>query len=152
MKKFRFKLDGFLKFRELKEMRAKTEFGNIVRERNILEESIEESRRDMQTAYASLEYMAEKRHEARDLQLFSLLIDGHRKKIGSMREGLRSLEGEYEQKKVKMRNARADLKVVENIKERKFESFKREVEKKELMDLEDIMRMRDIGNKAKNED
>ncbi|MBL6989312.1 MAG: flagellar FliJ family protein [Bacteriovoracaceae bacterium] len=142
MKKFKFKLESLKKMRELKEKQIKIELGKIVKQTYDVKVEIQKLERDIEIGYESQEGLVTKTVGARFIGFYPLYIEGIKAKIKTKNDELSLLEKEYELKVEQLKQARGKVKVLERFEEKEFAHYKKESKKKELMTIEDLIRMR----------
>lgn len=137
MKKFKFKLEGLLKVRRFAEEKCRTELGHIqVMLENKKKEIINEN------VYLSLSFdtqdnMLKQGIHGREIEFFPMYIEGKRKKIEQLKAEQAALEEAIEDKRLELIQKRADLKVIEKLKEKEIHNFKKEYNKKMNKRLEE---------------
>ncbi len=144
MKKFKFTLEGLLKLREFKEKRLKTELGEIVREMEDLKHEIAELGRSIVNYYEQQDLVFARPIQARDIQQFPNFIKGLKAKRVLKEKALEEAGVRYQSKLKEMAQAMADVKLVENLKEKRRLDFVKHEEKRLQQEIEEsyIMRKR----------
>lgn len=151
MKKFDFKLKGLLKIREAREKVVKTQLGEILRQINILKEEIIGFRKAIDEAYKSQEKMMENAVDAQFLNYFPYYIKGQNDHIKLNENKIYSLQRRYDEKLKELQSAKADVHVIESLKEKAEVKYKKEVEK-QLQDILDESSLRkEYMRRAKKE-
>lgn len=142
MKKFTFSLDGLLKLREFKETQVKTELGVIVT-------MIEETKQLIIKTEGDLLYYSEQQQEmieeatlARDIQQVLKYVKASEAKKEKLKNDLIEHYKKFEQKKIELAAAMADAKLIANLKDKKKLEHKKEYEKKQQQDIEELFNMR----------
>lgn len=142
MKKFKFKLDAVLKLRESREKKLKTELGEIVQEIQSVKERMLEIDNDVEILYTSQEECVTTPSRGRMLRFYPEAV----KRLKADKEAnanlLAALNRRYERKVQELKMAMGETKVMAKMKEKDLAQYKREVQKKELETLEEIIMMR----------
>lgn len=142
MKKFKFKLDGLLKLREFKESQLKIELGHIIREIEETKRIIEKLNDDLDEGYEAHEKILYKNAGGNLIKFFPEYFQAKREDIKNKENLLYSLNRKMEAKRKELALARGEVKVIENLKEKKAEEHKKEKEKLEQLSIDDLLSMR----------
>ena len=142
MQRFDFKLSGLLKLREFKEQKIKVELGEIVREIQRLKEENVQINQDIDEAYRSQEKLMEKLAPAQMLEFYPYFIKGKKEHIKYNETLLYTLSRKYDEKISELKKAMGDVKIIENLKQKQFDEYRYESEKKEQADLEELFLMK----------
>ncbi len=142
MKKFKFKLDGLLKVREFNEKKIKIELGEILKEIGATEEQIAKMNRDIDETYKAQEELVATSADGRLLQFFPFYIQGRKEDIKNKENLLWSLRKKYDNKVQELAQARGQVKVLENFKDKKKVEWTKEKDKKELETIEELLMIR----------
>ncbi len=148
MQKFKFKLDGLLKVREFNEKKIKIELGEILREISAVEEKIAAANKAIEETYEAQETFMRDSSSGQMLQFFPLFIQGKKEEIKNRENLLWSLKKKYDKKIAELAQARGEVKVMENFKEKKKDEWTKEKNKKEQEAIEEILMMRSNGSKG----
>lgn len=148
MQKFKFKLDGLLKVREFKEKKIKIELGEILKEISHVESIIKKANEAIQETYDAQETFLKDPSAGQMLQFFPLFIQGKKEDIKNKENLLWSLKKKYENKILELAQARGEVKIMENFKDKKKEEWTKEKNKKEQEAIEEILMMRTNGSKG----
>ncbi len=148
MPKFQFKLEGLLKLREFKEDQLRNELGDIVRSLNQTRDDIARLNREIDEAYESQNKVLSSPESAQMARLFDYFIRGKKEHIANKESALYSLQKRYEKKAQELAQAMGEVKVMDNLKQKRFEEFKHEYEKEEQAKIEEFVIMR-AGQKDK---
>lgn len=135
MKKFEFRLQALLKVREFREKQVKTELGEILREIGSLEEQNNNLDREITEAYHSQEKMLEANVDAQFLNFYPYYIEGKKNHIKNNESKIFALKKRYDAKLEELKQAKADVHVIEGLKEKEQTKHKKEVDKR----LQDIL-------------
>lgn len=147
MKKMKFRLEHLLKLREFEEKKAKLELGNIVGRISALNLEIEEAKNEINNCDIELNEFLSNPRKFQDIKIFTFIMDSLREKILNSKKDLVILNQELEIKKNNLRIAEGKLKVIEKIKERQYEKFKKEIDKKYNNEVDDHIIMK-YGEKS----
>lgn len=145
MKGFKFKLDGLLKLREFKENSIKSQLGGILKEINRVEGKIEEIEKSIDESYKSQEEFLAQTAAGEMIKFFPYFIQGRKEDLAVQHNLLRGLRNQYEQKLLELKKARGDVKVLENMKDKKSSEFRKAANKKREADIEDILNLRRLS-------
>lgn len=141
-KKFTFKLEGLLKLRHFKEEQLKVELGQINTEIQQTKNRISELKSHVEEAYESQEQSLKGSSDGRLARFFPYFIQAKKEDIKANENLLYSLERKYQQKLVEVSKAMGEAKLINNMKEKAKDAWKKEKEKKETEDIEEILHMR----------
>ena len=141
-KKYKFKLEGLMKLREFNEKRVKLELGEIVSEVQNLKDEIESIEKQIDEAYESYHSSSRNGADGKFLQFYPYYIQGKKEDIKNKVNLIFSLERRMEEKRKELSIARGEVKVIENLKEKGFEAWKKETMKKAQEDIDDLMTIR----------
>ncbi len=142
MQKFQFKLNGLLKVREFKEKKIKVELGEILKEISQTEELIKKLHKDIDDTYKAQEAMMRDPAAGKMLQFFPYFIQGKKEDIKQKENLLYAFRKKYERKVQELAEARGEVKVLENFKEKKQTEWKKEFDKKIQSDMEEFVMQR----------
>ncbi|MDR2864105.1 MAG: flagellar export protein FliJ [Spirochaetaceae bacterium] len=138
MKKFNFRLEKTLKIRLWTENEAKVELGRMIGELSVIEESIKENTLQRNST-------AELRFSYGNLSN-SDIYENYILRLNHEREGLlkkkREAEEKFEQARKLWVEAKAELKSMEDLKERRFTHYRKEALTEEEKQIEDLWRQR----------
>lgn len=152
MKKFDFKLKGLLKIREFKETQVKNELGVILREINELKEQIDQFKVDIAEAYHAQEELTKQVVDSQMLTFFPYFIKGKEDHIETNENRIFALNKKYEAKLKELHQAKADVSVIENLKEKGEKAHKKEVDKKLQEVLEEHTSRKEFLKRMSRED
>ncbi len=136
MKKFEFRLQALLKVREFREKQVKSELGEILREIHLLKDENVKLDQDITEAYQSQEKLMADAVDAQFLNFYPYFIEGKKKNILNNENKIFALEKRYQAKLEELKQAKADVHVIEGLKEKEQVKHKKEVDKKlqEILD------------------
>jgi flagellar FliJ protein len=151
MKKgFKYKLEGLLKLRSFKEEQCKQQLGHI----NVLlekkKEEIQNENSFIADGYTTQESMLDEGVTGNNLHFFPMYFEGKRNKIIQLQAEQAGLEEAINEKREEWIQYRADLKLIEKLKEKEFIIYKKELNKKIDKNLEETVSIWTHHNKSKN--
>jgi flagellar FliJ protein len=146
MQKFKFKLDALLKVREFKEKKIKIELGEILREIVGVDEKIALANKAIDETYEAQDVFMKDPSAGKMLQFFPYFIQGKKEDIKNKESLKWALKKKYDAKIVELAEARGQVKVMENFKEKKQVEYTRERNKKEQEAIEELQMIRRHGN------
>lgn len=136
-KAFKFKLAAVLKVRILKEEQKKMEIGRIQVRINELNQFKLEHNQGIQDSYTAQEESLQKGMSGRELQYHPYLITGQRANIDIINAEIKMLQSELEGKYQELNLLRGEVKLFEEMKEKKRMAHKKEMDKKEFEEIEE---------------
>ncbi len=140
MKKYKFKLEGLLKIRSFKEEICKTEMGKLQKSISECKQSIHNEFEGIRAASSAHNRLLENGMGGREAQFFPRFIQGKEANIELLKKEIIRLQQLVEEKIKELAKLRADVKVIEKLKEKDFQSFKKEeFKKQELLREESIL-------------
>lgn len=142
MKGFKFKLDALLKLREFNEKKVKTEVGHVLRQISDIEDKIKEIDMSIQETYQAQEDVMRKPSDAHMLKFFPYYLKSRAEDRKVQEKLLEKCHEKYVELLEELKSARGEVKVLDNMKERKKNEFKKKKNKKETEDIEDILNLR----------
>ncbi len=144
MAKFKFQLEGLLKLREFKEDQLRNQMGEIVKKMNDVKDEILQLHSSIDEAYRSQEKALHKSDAARTAHFFDYFIRGNRQQLKDKEALLFSLQKKYDKKSQELAVAMGEVKVMNKLKEKQLDLFKKAIEKKEQDAIDEIVIMRSI--------
>jgi flagellar protein FliJ len=140
MKKFKFKLDGLLKVRGFAEEKCRTELGHMQVMLENKKTEIKNENEFLNMSFTTQDEMLKQGIQSQEIRFFPLYIEGKRQKIGQLKQEREALKEAIEDKRLELIQKRADVKVIEKLKEKAMLKFKKEYNKKMQQTLEeDVM-------------
>ena len=137
-KRFQFPLQTLLRQRELVEERRKRELADALRrvdEERLRLEDFRKEREATQTELNAVYRDASRFGEVVDVMRYMTMLD---REIHASGERLKGLEAEADKRRAALVVAQRERRVVELVKERKFEEWKREVAREEQKRVDDM--------------
>lgn len=145
MQKFKFKLDALLKVREFKEKKIKIELGEILKEIGDVEDKIAVANKAIDDTYEAQETFMKDPAAGRMIQFFPYFIQGKKEDIKNKENLLWALRKKYDAKILELAQARGQVKVMENFKEKKKSEYTHERNKKEQEAIDELLMIRRNG-------
>ncbi|MGZ3786887.1 MAG: flagellar export protein FliJ [Bacteriovorax sp.] len=145
MQKFKFKLDALLKVREFKEKKIKIELGELLKDIGDVEDKIALANRAIDETYEAQEKFMREPAAGRMVQFFPYFIQGKKEDIKNKENLLWALKRKYDAKIVELAEARGQVKVMENFKDKKKGEYDRERNKKEQEAIDELLMIRRNG-------
>lgn len=142
MQKFHFKLNGLLKVREFKEKKIKIELGEILKEISQVENDIIKMNKDIDETYQAQEDLMKDPSAGKMIQFFPYFIQGKKEHIKVKENELYALRKKYERKVEELAEARGEVKILENFKDKKKTEWRKEYDKKIQEDMEEFVMLR----------
>ncbi len=131
MKNFKFKLEGLLKIRKAKEQICKSEIGQVQKNIQTCRNQISYEREGISAAQDAHNKMLEHGSGGREIQFFPRFIRGKEINVELLKKEIKKNEEILAEKLRELSSLRADVKVIENLKEKAKIIFKKELFKKE---------------------
>ena len=144
MKKYKFKLEALLKMRKFKEKKIKQEIGEIVASIEFNKNKIKKIRSDIDKGYESQEGITGAIVDGRMLRFYPSFFEASYKAIEDIESTIYALEKKYNHKLQELKIAMGEVKVVENMKDKDFEKFKKQIQKKEQEDIEELLQYKKL--------
>lgn len=142
MKGFNFKLDALLKLREFNEQKVKTEVGQALREISRIQNNMKEIENSIKKTYQAQEEVMKEPNDAHMLKFFPFYLKSRTEDLKVQEGLLKKANEKYEEVLQELKKARGEVKVLDNMKTRKKDEFKKKKNKKESEDIEDILNLR----------
>jgi flagellar protein FliJ len=147
MKKFKFRLRGVEKLREFKEKTLKMELGRINQNIEGVKGRLRTLRADIGDAYNAQEAVLQTSTKALNVQFFPYYIQGKNTDIDQNLESLAQLEQQFKDKVQELAVARGEVKIIQKLKEKDLNKYKKEKLRKEMMENDDIIIMKHKNEK-----
>lgn len=131
MKKYQFRLDPILKLRKFKEETCRMELGQLLNELHRIINQLQYDQEQIDQYYKIQEGSLSQNGgmTAAQIQTFPVLIAGKERNIELLKNALKKQEELVEEKKKELALLRGELKVVESMKEKDFNKYKKELNK-----------------------
>lgn len=141
MKRFKFKLQAVLKVREISEEKCRQEMGQLVTKREGLLKEIKTIRSHIEAGYHEQETMLKSGTSARGLTYFSDLFFSREKSIEIIEDEIRKLDTDIDEKRQDLVQRQADLKLINKLKEKHFEEYRKNYIKEQFKKEEEQVRL-----------
>jgi len=139
MKKFNFKLQRLLDLREMKEEQVKNELAKLVAIQNVERARQQEYRQKIQKNYQLLSNrMRQGNFSYKEAMMCERYVDVAHKAILNSQDKIDQMEPEIQQVRERLIEASREKKVVEKLKERKWEDFLYEYNKEMAKEIDDM--------------
>jgi flagellar FliJ protein len=129
MKKYQFRLEPVLKIRKFKEETCRMELGQLLSELQKIMDQLQHDQEQIDNYYRIQEGSLENGITASQLQAFPMLVAGKNRNIELLLNAKKRQEDLIEDKKRELAIMRGELKVVESMKEKDFEKYRKELNK-----------------------
>jgi flagellar FliJ protein len=130
MRSYHFRLEPVHKLRKLKEENCRTELGRMIMELNKIENQLEHDRLEIERYYQIQEgALKSSGMKGSQLQAFPMLVEGKERNIQLLLNAKVRQEKIIEEKKQELALLRGELKVIENMKDKDFQEWRRTVNK-----------------------
>lgn len=136
-KKFKFNLEGLLKLRAMREQECKTKIGRIQIEIENIKGQIRDHDNGIYDIYSSQEEILKDGASGQELKFFPFFFEAKENHIKQLEQVLEYKSEELKELFEELKTRRAELKIIMNMKEKKFEEHKKEITKKENIDLDE---------------
>lgn len=129
MKKYAFRLEPVLKLRKLKEENCRTELGLLNMHLDKIDSQLAHDKNEIDTYYKIQEGSLKNGMSGSQLQAFPMLISAKTKNIQLLEADRQKQLQLIEEKKQELAQLRGDLKVMENMKEKDYETYRKALNK-----------------------
>lgn len=137
MKKYKFKLEAILKVRKLKEEKCKMEIGRLQVEINNLKNELDKHNSGIDDSYLSQEKGLADGMNGHELRFHPYFVAGKKAHIDQITAQINMLQSDVEKKYDELKFLRADVKVIEEMKEKDKVKYKKALEKKQFAEIEE---------------
>ena len=151
MKRYQFRLEAVLKVRTMHEETCRNALGLLMVERQNLVEMIETLRHDIQSAYSEQESHLTVGMKASHVAFFPQAVAGREARIKQVEGEMAALDQRIEEKRRELAERRADLKLVENLKKKEFDEWRKAYNKETDMKVEEMVQLWDENRKPQGE-
>lgn len=141
-KKYKFKLEGLLKLRKLEEDQAKMALSLLQKKRNEITDKIAIIEEQMQEHYQEHEQLLKKGITARQSRFIPYFNEGKRAQLRKFERDLSEFDERIQQARDFLNTKRGNVKVIEKIKEKDVQAYKKEQTKKLNEELDERFMMR----------
>ncbi|MBD66424.1 MAG: hypothetical protein CME62_14530 [Halobacteriovoraceae bacterium] len=137
MKKFKFKLEPLLKIRKLKEDQCKMLIGQVQARINQLHEYKQGELAGIESAYKAQEDGLEQGMSGQEAQFHPYFVSAKKARIKLIDNEVSELQDKLKDMFKELNKLRADVKVIEKMKEKEIKSYKKEYTKKQFATIEE---------------
>lgn len=137
MKGFKFKLEAVLKIRRLKEEQCKMQIGQIQVRIAQLKSFLAEHEKGIDKAYADQEISLAGGMSGQELQFHPFYVSGKKAHIDHINKELSDLDKMAQEKYAELAKLRAEVKVIDDMKEKQKKQYKKQLEKKQFAEIEE---------------
>ncbi|MGB0454589.1 MAG: hypothetical protein ACPGJV_12850 [Bacteriovoracaceae bacterium] len=142
MKGFNFKLESVLKLRKFHEKKVMNELADIVKEIESTKERIRGIHSAIDEGYQSQKVAVTGHAKGHELSFYPYFFKGKKEDLKNQENLLHALDKKYQRKVAELARAQGDAKIIQNLKEKKIDEFKKEVNKKIEDQREELVIMR----------
>lgn len=137
MKKYKFKLEAVLKVRKIKEDQCKMQLGRLQVHLESLKNQIKKHNQDIDEAYVLQEKSLEQGSVGLESRFHPYFIQGKQSHISQIEDEIEEYENRIEHMLYLLKQLRADVKVIEEMKEKDKTKYKKELNKKINANIEE---------------
>lgn len=138
MKKFRFRLDTLLKVRQRQKEQAELAYAAAANRLISAESLLEQTKQQLSDSVASFQISRDKLISIELLKTYHSYFDKIRKDIVEQKEQVRQKELERQEKLTLLNAAMNRLKIIENLRTKRFEEFRTELLREEQQQLDEL--------------
>jgi flagellar export protein FliJ len=125
MKKYIFRLEAVLKLKKLKEENCRSELGRMLIHLQKIENEIERDKKEITQYFQIQENSLTKGISANEIQSIPLLVKGKEQNISILDQQKMRQEQLIADKKIELAKLRGDLKIIENMKQKDFDEYRK---------------------------
>lgn len=129
MKKYTFRLEAVLKVRKLKEENCRSELGQLISYLAKIDDQLNHERKEIDNYYNIQESAMKAGVRGDQVQAFPMLVAAKEKNIQLLQKERSDQEFLIEDKKKELAIVRGELKVIENLKEKDYNEYRKAVNK-----------------------
>ena len=129
MKRYAFRLEPVLKLRKLKEESCRTELGTLISGLNQIEGQLAHDRREIENYFKIQEASLKTGVRGDQIQAFPMLVSAKERNIQLLLRDKKRQEEMIEEKKRELATLRGELKVIENLKEKDYNEYRKALNK-----------------------
>ena len=129
MKKYIFRLEAVLKLRKLKEENCRSELGRLISYLTKIDDQLNHERKEIDNYYHIQESAMKNGVRGDQVQAFPMLVAAKEKNIQLLQKERSDQEFLIEDKKQELAIVRGELKVIENLKEKDYNEYRKAVGK-----------------------
>lgn len=125
LKKYSFRLEAVLKLRKLKEENCRMEMGRLLLELNRIDDQLAHDRAEIEKYFLIQEETLKKGVRGSQVQSLPMLVEGKDRNIQLLTKERAKQEQKIAEKKLELATLKGELKVMENMKDKDFQEYKR---------------------------
>lgn len=129
MKRYQFRLDPVLKLRKLKEENCRMELGQLLMHLTKLQDQLQHDKNEIDNYYKIQEGALKNGMTAAQIQTFPMLVAGKEQNMKLLERDIRRQEQLVLEKKQELAQLKGDLKVMENLKEKDYDQYRKALNK-----------------------
>lgn len=129
MKKYAFRLEPVLKVRKLKEENCRMELGQLIMQLTRIDDQLAHDKNEINTYYKIQEGGLQNGISGSQLQAFPMLIAAKQENISRLERERYKQEQRISDKKKELAQLKGDLKVMENLKEKDYDLYRKALNK-----------------------
>jgi flagellar FliJ protein len=129
MKRYTFRLEPVLKVRRLKEENCRMELGQLITELSRIENQLVHDRREIDNYYKIQESAMKNGIRGDQVQAFPMLVAAKERNIELLLRDKKKQEELIEAKKQELATLKGELKVIENLKEKDYNEYRKALNK-----------------------
>ena len=129
MKKYTFRLEAVLKVRKLKEENCRSELGQLISYLGKIDEQLNHERKEIDNYYQIQESAMKAGVRGDQVQAFPMLVAAKEKNIQLLQKERSDQEFLIDDKKQELAIVRGELKVIENLKEKDYNEYRKATNK-----------------------
>ncbi len=137
MKRYAFKLEPVLKLRKLKEENCRTELGQLISQLARIDKQIEHDKDEIENFFNVQNISLASGVKGAQIQSFPLLISAKEKNIQLLLRDRTHQEQLIEAKKKELATLRGELKVIENLKDKDYQAYRKAFNKEQDQKVEE---------------
>jgi flagellar export protein FliJ len=137
MKGYKFKLEALLKIRKLNEDQCKLEIGRLQVEKGKLEDIIRRFDSELSEMYEAQETTLEEGVSGQQARFFPFFFEGKRAHVDQIYGQINELNTAIEAKYIELKQLRANVKVLEKMKEKDMRNYKLKLNRKINNEIEE---------------
>jgi flagellar protein FliJ len=129
MKRYAFRLDPVLKVRKLKEENCRMELGQLIMQMSKIDDQLAHDQHEIDNYYNIQEGALKNGMSAGQLQAFPMLIAAKQENINRLLRDKKKQEQRITDKKFELAQLKGDLKVMENLKQKDYDEYRKALNK-----------------------
>lgn len=129
MKRYTFRLEPVLKVRRLKEENCRMELGQLITELSRIENQLAHDRREIDNYYKIQESAMKNGIRGDQIQAFPMLVAAKDRNIELLLRDKKKQQDLIETKKQELATLKGELKVIENLKEKDYNEYRKALNK-----------------------